>query len=233
MTNTNIVLGYGELGQEIVKQTGWDYISRKRDKFDFANLDTYITKIYKYDTVINCIGDTKTYSIERDNHWEVNYGGVVQLANYCARTRMKLVQMSTDYVYAGSVPNATEEDVPANCRNWYTYTKLLADGYVQNTLRNYLLIRTSFKPRPFPYDVAITTQVGNFDYVDVIAGYIIKLINKGARGVFNVGTEEKSIYDLAIRTKPDVIPTNRALHITMPTDITMNVEKMKEFLNDD
>jgi dTDP-4-dehydrorhamnose reductase len=228
----NVVLGYGLLGKEIVSQTGWDYIERKRDKFDFTDLTTYETKIYKYDTIINCIANTDTYSLNKDEHWNVNFCGVIQLADYCNRTKRKLVHISTDYIYSASVPNAREEDVPVHNKCWYTYTKLLADGYIQAAMKNYLLIRTSFKPKPFPYPKAIGTQYGNFDYTDVIAGYIIELINKQACGVFNVGTETKSIYELAIKTKANVMLSAGTLNKEMPEDVTMNLDKMKEFLGE-
>jgi dTDP-4-dehydrorhamnose reductase len=227
---SNLVLGYGQLGKEIVKQTNWDYISREKNGFDFRDTAEYAGLMINYDTIINCIANTKTYSANKNSMMEVNFTAVYRLANLCMYTNKKLVHISTDYIYADSFPNATEEDVPLHARNWYTYSKLLADGYIQSICDDYLLIRTSFKPYPFPYEQAITTQVGNFDYTDIIAKLIIKLINKDAKGVFNVGTEEKSMYDLAKRTRPDVAPTNRILDPTMPTDITMNITKMKEFL---
>ena len=124
------------------------------------------------------------------------------------------------------------EDIPVNNRTWYSYTKLLSDAYVQARSQNYLLIRTSFKSNPFPYKEAIVTQVGNFDYVDIIAALIIKLINKGAKGVFNVGTKKKRIYDLAVQSNPEVIPAFWKVHPLMPTNITMNVSKMEKFLNE-
>ena len=36
-----VVLGDGLLGSELVKQTGWDYISRKKDNFDINNPSNY------------------------------------------------------------------------------------------------------------------------------------------------------------------------------------------------
>jgi dTDP-4-dehydrorhamnose reductase len=32
-----LVLGDGKLGSEIINQTNWNYISRKKDGFDFTN----------------------------------------------------------------------------------------------------------------------------------------------------------------------------------------------------
>jgi hypothetical protein len=31
-----LILGDGLLGSELIKQTGWDYISRKKNGFDFT-----------------------------------------------------------------------------------------------------------------------------------------------------------------------------------------------------
>ena len=55
-----LVLGDGLLGTEIIKQTGWDYISRKKDKFDITI--SSFNCLLGYDAVINCIAYTDTYS---------------------------------------------------------------------------------------------------------------------------------------------------------------------------
>jgi dTDP-4-dehydrorhamnose reductase len=230
--NKILVLGDGLLGSEIVKQTDWDYISRKKNDFDFDIFETYSSFLFDYDTIVNCIAYTKTYSDEKQKHWNTNYKAVADLVDYCETWQTKLVQISTDYVYSNSIDNATEEDVPVHCQNWYSYTKLLADGYIQLKLKNYLLIRTSFKPNPFPYEKALVTQVGNFDYANIIADLIIRLIEKNAFGIFNVGTKRKTILDLALETKPEVIPAFEFLHPSMPTNITMDVTKMNEVLNE-
>jgi hypothetical protein len=48
-----LVLGDGLLGNEIVNQTGWDFVSRKKHGFSIKNFDNFITK--EYDVVLNCI----------------------------------------------------------------------------------------------------------------------------------------------------------------------------------
>jgi len=224
-----LILGDGLLGKSLQQITGWDYISRKKDGIDFNNPQTYLGLLDPiYDTIVNCIGYTKTYDADREKHWNTNYAAVSELVDYCFNYSRKLVHISTDYVYANSISVAQETDVPAHCANWYGYTKLLADGYVQLKLINYLLIRTSFKPEPFPYEEAII-QHGNFDYVSKISGLIKMLIENNARGVFNVGTEIKMMYDLAFQTHPEIGITDRLIHDTMPRDITMDVSKMNQF----
>jgi len=230
--NKYLVLGDGLLATEIVKQTGWSYISRKKDNFDFTNLNSYCHLIYNYETIINCIAYTKTYDNNKEKHWNTNYKAVVDLVDWCEIRKHKLCHISTDYLYTFSKEDASEEDVPVHCRTFYGYTKLLADAYVQLKLKNYLLIRTSFKPRPFPYEKAIMTQVGNFDYTDTVSNIIIKLIEKNKTGIYNVGTSRKRIYDLAIQTKPDIIASYEYLDPNMPENITMNLDKLKKALDE-
>ena len=231
MNNKILVLGYGKLGEEIVKQTKWHYISRKKDNFDFCNLSSYAGYLKNYDMIINAIGSTDTYSSDRDNHMAVNYKAVADLSDFCEVTKKKLVAISTDYVYANSVENATEEDIPMPNKTWYAISKLMGDEHVQMRMANCLVIRTSFKPFPFPYDRALTCQVGNFGYTHEIAKLIIALIKKNSNGLYNVGVEKQTIYDLALKSKPDVIPCDLPIHPEMPRDVTMNIDKMKKELN--
>lgn len=220
-----VILGDGLLGTEIKKQTGWDVVSRKKNNFDIT-LDTFRWPLLEeYDVIVNCIANTDTYSNKRKEHWDVNYVGLSKLTDWCLEKNKKLVHISTDYVYSGSVKNATEEDVPVHCKNWYGYTKLLSDAYVQLKLKNYLLVRCSFKPTPFPYEKALINQIGNFDFVDDIAEKIIQLIDKKSKGVFNVGTTLKTVYDLAV-LQTTVEPVNVDLHETMPIDVSMNIDKL-------
>ena len=223
-----LILGDGKLSTELNKQTGWNYISRKRNNIDFLDINTYSKYLDNYDQIINCIGYTKTYENNKEDNWNINYVGVIDLVDYCKDHNKKIIHISTDYVYANSVENASEQDVPSNFNTWYSYTKLLADGYVQAKSDNYLLVRTSFKPRPFPWKYAWGRK-GNFDYVDVISDLIIRLIEKDALGVYNVGTEVKSYYQLAKQTVEDCELANNT-DITPPTDITMSINKMKTII---
>ena len=223
-----LVLGDGLLGSEIVRQTGWDFISRKKNGIDFCNLDSCYKYLYNYDTIFNCIGYTKTYSNEKDTHINTNFKAVIGLVNYCNQTDKKIVHVGSDYIYSNSKENATEDDVPSNCNNWYSYSKLLGDGYVQAMAKDYLLIRTSFKPKPYPYPKA-TIQVGNFGYVDEIASLIIKLVKGNANGVFNVGLEKSTMFDFASRTREVTMHEKNPVE-SMPEDISMNITKMKAFL---
>ena len=221
-----LILGDGLLGSEIHRQAGWEYISRKKDQIDFRNPDSYKNYLKEFDIIINCIGHVDVYSDDKQTHWDVNYKAVTELVDLCNEGDIKLVHISTDFVYSNSIENASEDDVPVHNGNWYGYTKLLSDAHVQLKSDNYLLIRTSYKPKPFPYEKAWTSQKGNFDYVDEIATIIIKLIERNLNGVYNVGTELKTMFDLAKKTNETVAPSDKLHHELMPTNITMNLNKL-------
>ena len=234
-----LVLGDGLLGKELVSQTGWDCISRKKDGFDITNPSTFnliletfdgIAQTCSYDVIINCIANTDTYATEKQNHWDVNYRGAADLVDFCNQWKIKLIHISSDSVYANCPTPQPEEGIPQHLGTYYSYTKLLADGYVELKSSNYLLIKGTHKPTPFPFPGGWIDQVGNFDYVDIIASIIIKLITNNAQGIYNVGTTLKTMYDLAKQTNPDVIPIKKQSQ-SIPSDVSMNIDKLNKFLD--
>ena len=227
-----IILGNGLLGSELAKKTGWDILSRSVDGLDLTNITTWGDKLLPYDTVINCIAHTNTYDNNKQLHWDVNYKAVSVLADYCKLHYKKLVHVSTDYVYANSFNPQNEEGVPVHQATYYAYTKLLVDAYIELKSDNYLILRGTHKPNPFPYEGAWVNHLGNFDYLDVIAKLYIKLIKKDAKGIFNVGTEFKSMHRLAQQTRPDVAPIYNT-DIRVPLNVSMDVTKLNEFLYED
>jgi len=232
-----IILGNGLLGSEIHKQTGWDIVSRKENGFDITQPDMFFSHFIdifdgvavsrKYDVIVNCIANTNTYSTNKEEHWNVNYKGIADLVDFCNQWNIKLVHISTDYVYINSINQASENDIPIHGNNWYSYTKLLADSYIELKSNNYLICRETHKPKPFPYEKAWIDQVGNFDYVDVISKLIIKLIKSNSTGIFNVGTHIKSIFELASQTTPVKIAFRNP---EIPGNTTMDLNKLNDAL---
>ena len=225
-----LILGDGLLGSYLHKQTSWDYISRKKDGIDFINLESYRNLLDGYEEIINCIACTDTYSKDRQKHWDTNYKAVSDLVDHCNKTNKKLIHISTDYLYTYSKINATEDDVPVHCENWYGYTKLLADGYIQLKSNNYLILRETHKKTPFTYEYAYINQLGNFNYIDKIGNLIIQLIEKNTSGIYNVGTDATTMFHLAKETKPEVKSTRDLFDPSTPTNTTMDISKMKNTL---
>jgi dTDP-4-dehydrorhamnose reductase len=225
--NKVVVLGDGILGSELVEQTGWDYFSRKKDGIDISSFNKWMIKLSPYDVIVNCIAHTDTYSSDRKTHWKVNYEFVDTLVTFCNETNKKLIHISTDHIYANSKSLSSENDIPVHMETWYGYTKLLGDAHVQLKSNNYLIIRESHKPYPFPYKKAWSNQYTNGDYVNIIADLIIKLINKNLQGIYNVGTSVKTWFSL---TKKEFKTTPTSSPLETPLDITMNLSKMNDDL---
>jgi nucleoside-diphosphate-sugar epimerase len=226
-----VILGDGILGRELAKQTGWDILSRSIDGLDLRHITTWAHLLLPYDTIINCIAYTKTYDDNKELHWGINYKAVSVLADYCKLHYKKLIHVSTDYVYANSLNPQPEEGIPVHQSTYYAYTKLLADAYIELKLSDYLILRGTHKPTPFPYEKAWVNHLGNFDYLNIIADLYIKLIKKNAQGIYNVGTGFKSMYRLASQTKLDVSPIYNT-DIRIPLNVSMNVDKLNKFLDE-
>ena len=170
--------------------------------------------------------NTDSYSIDKTHHWDINYKSVVRLCNWCNEYNKKLVHISTEFVYANNEKLPTEEDIPSPDHTWYAYTKLLADEYIQLCNSNYLICRELHKPNPFSYDRVWKVQTSG-DTVDKISNLIIKLVNKNASGVFNVGTGDKWLKELAPKTSKEIPPPFKT-----PTDTRMDLTKLNKFLNE-
>jgi dTDP-4-dehydrorhamnose reductase len=147
-----------------------------------------------YDLIIHCAAytDVVKAEVEKDKCFAANVVGTYNLVN--AYKGVPFVHISTEYVY---------EPV-----NFYALTKLEAEKVVSD-YRPYLIIRTLFKPRPFPFEKAFMDQYTNGDYVDVIAPMIATAILQWdweTSEVVNIGTGRKTIYELARQSRPDVEP---------------------------
>lgn len=225
-----LVLGDGLLGSEIINQTKWCFISRKNNSIDAKDFKDWSNLLDEFDTIINCIAFTKTYENNKKDNWNINIVFVNELIDYCNQNNKKLVHISTDYVYAGSIPNATEDDVPIPVNTWYGYSKLVGDAIVQLRSNDYLICRLSHKPNPFPYETAWSDIHTNCDSVDIISNLVINLIEKKCIGVYNVGTEVKSIYDIAKKSNKNIKSINKPAWV--PNDISMSINKLNNKLNE-
>ena len=142
-----------------------------------------------------------------------------------------LVYISTDYVFDGTRGNYKEDDPLGPVCNYYSLTKLVGEELVR-LHRPHLVLRTSFRPREWPYPVAFTDVFTSQDYVDVIAPELALAITRCRNVGFDtlhVATERKSVFELARRRKPDVQPGSKSqLKVRLPDDISLDVSRWRE-----
>lgn len=88
----------------------------------------------------------------------------------------------------------------------YALSKQLGEEIVK-TNSAYLILRTLFKPNPWPFEFAYGDQMTQGDYVDVVAEILANTAKTWDRKTSEtkfLGTNRKTILELARRTKPDV-----------------------------
>lgn len=136
--------------------------------------------------------------IEKDPHTalEVNIVGTASLAELCWRYKIKLVYISTDYVFKGDKGNYTESD-PVLPVNKYAWSKLGGECAV-HMLDNYLIVRTSFGEKVFPYEKAFIDHYTSRESVAVIAKKIVNALKADVNGVIHLGHRRRSVYQYAI-----------------------------------
>lgn len=167
----------------------------------------------------------------RDLCWRTNVEGTRHVAMAAANAGAALVHMSTDYVFEGTRGGYRENDTPGPPRNYYSLTKLVAEQIARMCPRR-LILRTSFRPRQWPYDKAFTDVFTGQDYVDILAPEIalaIRRLEDIPFEILHIATERKSVYDLARRRRPDVRPASKKeAPVELPDDISLDTGRWQE-----
>jgi len=157
---------------------------------------------------------------------DVNIIGTANVVKLCMKNNVKLIYVSTDYVFSGKKGIYSEED-PVYPVNKYAWSKLGGECAAR-LYDNSLIIRTSFGPKPFPYDVAFTDQWTSRETVDTVAQKIVKIIDSDIRGVIHIGGRRISVYEYAKKISPRKIVnpiSRRDVKFTIPSDTSLNTSK--------
>ena len=167
---------------------------------------------------------------DRTACWKANVEGTRNVVRALQGTAVRLVHISTDYVFYGDRGDYREDDPVGPVRNHYALSKLTGEE-VARVHSPHLVIRTSFRPREWPYPMAFTDVFTSQDYVDVIAPQIALAITHAKEIPFDtlhIATERKSVFELARRRKPHVKPGSRKdVSVDLPEDISLNIERWK------
>jgi dTDP-4-dehydrorhamnose reductase len=184
----NILLtgGNGLLGRELRKYIECDAPSSR--ELDITNPKTFKRG---YTTIIHCAAytDVAGAEIHKRRCYEVNVVGTRNLINFYSPAYF--VYISTEYAF--------------NPLNFYTYTKLWGEDIVRQN-KNSMIIRTLFKPYPFPFKRAFIDQYTTGDTVNIIAPMIADTVLSRHWGKIHLGTGRKTMFEMAKRSRPDVKP---------------------------
>ena len=124
---------------------------------------------------------------------DLNIIGTCNIVKICEKYRIKLIYLSTGYVYEGTKGNYSEND-PVKPFNNYGLSKLAGECAVQ-MYKNSLILRLTMTEKPFSYKSAFSNLITNFMYHEDFVKILHKLIHK--KGIINVGGKTQSVYSFA------------------------------------
>ena len=142
----------GQLGQCLKKiapnYNELTFVFKNSKDLDITNKDQMNSFFAEddFDFCINCAAYTNVEQAEKtpDIAYEVNAEGVKNLALLCRENDTFLIHISTDYVFDGEKKEPyTVDDIP-NPINEYGKSKLLGEKYIEEIMKDYLIIRTSW-----------------------------------------------------------------------------------------
>lgn len=200
------------------------------DVTDFKQMDAYVRSRH-FDAVLHAAAFISPPKIEEDplKAVEVNIIGTANVVRLCLRRRLRLVYISTDYVFSGEKGLYSEQE-PVSPVNKYAWSKL--GGECSAMLHDdSLIIRTSFGPAVFPFEKAFVDQWTSREKVSVIAAKIVALLDKDVRGIIHVGGPRRTVLEYArsldpARTIGEL--TAREVSFKVPRDTSLDTRRFQE-----
>jgi dTDP-4-dehydrorhamnose reductase len=200
-----------------------------------AQMDAFLDKHPSITTILHCAAMISPPKINEDIAQAIqsNIIGTSLLAAACYKRNIRLVYISTDYVFAGEKGMYKEHDelLP---QNKYAWSKLGGECAVQ-MLDNYVIIRLSFGPDIFPYKAAFTDQYTSRESASVIAKKIKNIVVSDFRGVIHIGGARKSVYEYALSLGAENIDkiSIKDMSVKMPTDTSLDCSLYEQQFNQD
>ena len=184
-------------------------------------------KKYKPSHILHLAGLSRPMIIhEKDIIKSINLNivGTCNLVKEASKLGIKIIYLSTSYVYPGKKGNYKEEDAVKPWNN-YSWSKLGGECAVQ-MYKNSLIIRMCMTEKPFVHKKAYVNVKTNFIYQEDAAKIILKLINK--KGIINVGGPSQSVFNFAKKNNKKIKKTYSKGEF--PKRIDMNLKKLNKLI---
>ena len=226
---------FGKIFQERSKDFKYDFLFPSKKIFNIFKLESinrYLSK-KKPKYLIHLAGLSRPMIIHDKSISESidkNIIGTANVTKACSKLNIKLIYISTCYVYPGSKGNYSETS-PLLPINNYAWSKLGGESSVQ-MYKNSLILRASITEKPFVHPSAFTDFKTNFIFHEDLIENILKI--KDEKGVINIGGKSQSVYNFVKKynTKIKKISARNMLGKKTPINITMNISKFKKLTND-
>ena len=152
MYNILVMGSQGQVGSEIEalsSQYSYNFFFTKKSKLDITNTQAVKDFVIsnKIDILINCVGYTAVDNAEKEQKLanSINHLGTESLAKIAKEKRVKLIHISTDYVFNGENFRPYIETDTTNPTSIYGKTKLNGEEkLLKINPNNSIIIRTSW-----------------------------------------------------------------------------------------
>jgi dTDP-4-dehydrorhamnose reductase len=141
----------GQLGQALgleVTRRGWEVVATDLKEMDITHWQAVWETLsaHRPQLVVNAAAATRVDELEADPDLalKVNSLGPRNLAAACRRLGLKLIHISTDYIFDGAKPGAYEEWDPPRPLSVYGLSKLLGEEYVRQQCPEHFIVRTAW-----------------------------------------------------------------------------------------
>jgi dTDP-4-dehydrorhamnose reductase len=196
----HIAGGYGMLATDLIaalRARGIEPIVTDRDDLDITSPAQVARGFADADVVVNCAAYTAVDAAEEDEAvaFAVNATGPGVIARACSEMGLRMVHISTDYVFAGDARTPYPEDAPLNPKGAYGRTKAAGETQVRDSGADALIVRTAWlygRGGPcFPKTIArvgrerralqvVDDQVGQPTWTSDLANLILRLVEAEA-----------------------------------------------------
>ena len=201
-----VVGANGMLGQDLVSalaERGYTVDAADRNELDITDPTSADAGVVGYDVVVNCAAWTAVDNAEEQEGqaFLVNAVGPANLARATRAAGARLVQISTDYVFAGDATAPYAERAPLMPKSAYGRTKGAGEWAVQAHTEDYLIVRTAWlygaKGSCFPKTIVklladrdmltvVDDQVGQPTWTVDLADLLIRLVEaKAPSGIYH------------------------------------------------
>ena len=217
----------GQLGSELSVLSSnypqYEWIFADRSKITLDNLDQLPIQLNetKADVILNCGAYTAVDKAEseKDLAFTVNSSAVEIIAKFASENHIKLIHISTDYVFDGTSSVALDEEALTNPINVYGESKLAGEAACMKQNPDSIIIRTSWVYSKFGNNFVktmqrliqereeinvVNDQIGSPTYAADLAQAMIDIVNSSnwIPGIYNYSNEgEISWHEFAISIK--------------------------------
>ncbi len=206
--------GKGQLGMDcvrVLRETN-DVLSIDLDELDITKLSGVESLVQRFvpNIIINCAAYTQVDNceIEKDLAWNVNVKGTENLLKCSDKQGIRLIHISTDYVFDGSkkIPEPyVEKDKPKPV-SYYGKTKYESEKVVRSAVDRHVILRTAWMyglnghnflktmlklalKNPEDKIRVVDDQYGSPTWSYRLALQIERIIDTDARGIYHATAE--------------------------------------------